>query len=178
MVRQTTAMHDNESPPPPPPLRPPPLFLQPPLPLQPVSAFLSPDVPSKTSVVFTLPNTAGALYKALACFSLREVSWSRGGREANGGLYLLLALVIRTLTTHPFPDGAPFLLLIRDTSNKSAPSTFLPLYYVKKSHVSYFSSFRRGGRSDRRGGRWSFFLLLREFSSSGYGFRVAVLYVM
>lgn len=44
---------------------------------QPVSAFLSPDVPSKTSIVFTLPNTAGALYKALACFSLREIDFSK-----------------------------------------------------------------------------------------------------
>ena len=35
------------------------------------------DIPSKTSVVFTLPNTAGALYKALACFSLREIDFSK-----------------------------------------------------------------------------------------------------
>lgn len=40
---------------------------------QPVGGFLSPDVAAKTSIVFTLPNSAGALYKALACFSLREV---------------------------------------------------------------------------------------------------------
>ena len=34
-------------------------------------------IPSKTSVVFTLPNTAGALYKALACFSLRDIDFSK-----------------------------------------------------------------------------------------------------
>ncbi len=38
---------------------------------------LGKDVPSKTSVVFTLPNTAGALYKALACFSLRDIDFSK-----------------------------------------------------------------------------------------------------
>ena len=29
-----------------------------------------------------------------------------------GGIHLMLALVIRPLTTHPSRDGAPFLLLI------------------------------------------------------------------
>lgn len=42
-----------------------------------VASFLKNDIPSKTSVVFTLPNTAGALYKALACFSLREIDFSK-----------------------------------------------------------------------------------------------------
>ena len=36
-----------------------------------------------------------------------RVSLMGGGRT-----HLLLALVIWSLTTHPFPDGAPFLLLI------------------------------------------------------------------
>ena len=37
--------------------------------------------------------------------------------EGGGGTRLLLALVIWPLTTHPFRDGPPFLLLILDTSN-------------------------------------------------------------
>lgn len=42
-----------------------------------VVEYLSKQIPSKTSVVFTLQNTAGALYKALACFSLRDIDCSK-----------------------------------------------------------------------------------------------------
>jgi len=38
---------------------------------------LNKKVPSKTSLVFTLPNSAGALYKSLACFSLRDIDMSK-----------------------------------------------------------------------------------------------------
>lgn len=42
-----------------------------------VSALLPPQAPAKTSLVFVLPNVAGALYKALACFSLRDIDFSK-----------------------------------------------------------------------------------------------------
>lgn len=42
-----------------------------------VGKLLPSDVPAKTSVVFTLPEASGALYKALACFSLRDINLSK-----------------------------------------------------------------------------------------------------
>lgn len=44
---------------------------------QPVSSLITPQLDAKTSIVFILPNVAGALYKALACFSLRDVDFSK-----------------------------------------------------------------------------------------------------
>jgi len=42
-----------------------------------VVQYLNKKIPSKTSLVFTAPNSAGALYKSLACFSLRDIDMSK-----------------------------------------------------------------------------------------------------
>ncbi|KAL3945063.1 MAG: hypothetical protein SGBAC_000854 [Bacillariaceae sp.] len=38
---------------------------------------MSTSTPAKTSIVFALPDTQGALYKALACFSMRDIDFSK-----------------------------------------------------------------------------------------------------
>jgi prephenate dehydratase len=42
-----------------------------------VASYLNKQIPSKTSVVFTFANQKGALYKALACFALRDIDFSK-----------------------------------------------------------------------------------------------------
>lgn len=44
---------------------------------QPVGALIPAKVPAKTTVVFLCPEAPGALYKALACFALRDVDLSK-----------------------------------------------------------------------------------------------------
>lgn len=43
----------------------------------PVSSLIPPNMPAKTSIVFVVPNNPGALYKALACFSLRDIDFCK-----------------------------------------------------------------------------------------------------
>lgn len=38
-----------------------------------VSSIIPPSLPAKTSIVFVVPNQPGGLYKAMACFSLRDI---------------------------------------------------------------------------------------------------------
>lgn len=40
---------------------------------QSVSSLIPPNMPAKTSIVFVLPDSPGGLYKALSCFSLRDI---------------------------------------------------------------------------------------------------------
>eukprot|EP01038_Epipyxis_sp_PR26KG_P007668 gene7668-10432_t len=44
---------------------------------QSVSALLTPTLPAKTSIVFVVQSSPGALYKALACFTLRDIDFSK-----------------------------------------------------------------------------------------------------
>lgn len=43
----------------------------------PVSSLVPPNMPAKTSIVFVIPNIPGALYRALACFTLRDIDFCK-----------------------------------------------------------------------------------------------------
>ena len=54
-----------------------------------------------------------------------------------GGTHLLLALAIWPLTTHPFRDGAPFLLLIETPPTFGRSLRFFHIYYIENACLSY-----------------------------------------
>ena len=69
-----------------------------------VSHLLSKKIPSKTSIVFTLPESAGALYKALACFSLRDVDFSKiESRPTSASLLQYLRFKSTTASSQTLP---------------------------------------------------------------------------
>ena len=81
-------------------------------------------------------STAGGMYR----HERRRQGGGRGGSEVGGRAHSLATLVNWPLTTHPFGDGAPFLLLI-DTSAIWALVTSLS--YITLG--AYRSELRRQG---------------------------------
>ena len=78
-----------------------------------------------TSTPTWIAVAAATLTRCIARMSRRS---GFGGIAGAGALVFLLALVIWPLTTHPFRDRAPFLLLTGGTSNAWAPSKFLRIH--------------------------------------------------
>ena len=77
---------------------------------------------------------------SLTCSSTRRYETGGGGDERT---HLLLALVVSSLTTHPFRDGAPLLLLIETPPIFGRSLRFLHILHRKRLLIlspSYFAA--------------------------------------
>ena len=79
----------------------------------------------------------GGAYKFVACLSHLTIDRASLSRRRTGGgrTPLLLAVVIWPLTTHPFREGEPFLLLIKTPATFGRPWRFF--YMLHRNYSEY-----------------------------------------